>query len=73
MRRSDHAHQSALWPLVEREVPSAGTTTINVRPTEAGMKTLERLGELRVKVRYSFTPCGGTGASLVKSYTLRLR
>ena len=37
------------------------------------MRTLKRVGRLRVKARFTFTPCGGTGTSVVRPYTLRLR
>ena len=56
-----------------REVDSAGTTTITLRPTRAGMRILRREGQLRVKARFTFTPCGGTGSSVIRRYTLRLK
>ena len=46
---------------------------MTLRPTRAGMRTLKRVGRLRVKARFTFTPCGGTGTSVVRPYTLRLR
>ena len=56
-----------------QNVASAGRTTVTLKPTRAGMRTLRRDGRLRVKARFTFTPCGGTGTSVVKPYTLRLR
>jgi ELWxxDGT repeat protein len=56
-----------------RDVASAGTTTITLRPTKAGMRILKRVGRLRVTARFTFTPCGGTGSSVIRQYTLRLR
>ena len=56
-----------------RDVASAGTTTITLRPTRAGMRILRRDGKLRVKARFTFTPCGGTGSSVIRQYTLRLK
>jgi ELWxxDGT repeat protein len=56
-----------------KDVASAGTTTITLSPTRAGMRTLRRVGELRVKARFTFTPCGGPGTSVIRQYTLRLR
>jgi hypothetical protein len=54
-------------------VSSAGTTTIRLRPTKAGVRILKHVGTLRVKARFTFTPCGGTGSSVVHKYTLRMR
>ena len=54
------------------DVASAGTTTIVLRPTRAGMRILRQNGRLRVRARFTFTPCGGTGSSVTRRYTLRL-
>ena len=56
-----------------REVDSAGTTSITLRPTRAGLSILRREGQLRVKARFIFTPCGGPGSSVTRQYTLRLQ
>ena len=56
-----------------QNVASAGTTTVTLRPTTLGMRTLKRVGKLQVKARFTFTPCGGTGTSVVRPYTLRLK
>ena len=56
-----------------RHLASAGPTTITLRPTRAGMRILRRVGRLRVKARFTFTPCGGTGSSVIRRYTLRMR
>ena len=37
------------------------------------MRILRRDGQLRVKARFTFTPCGGTGSSVIRQYTLRLK
>jgi ELWxxDGT repeat protein len=58
---------------VVQDIPSAGATTVTLRPTKAGMRTLERFGRLRINARFTFTPCGGTGTSVNRQYTLRLR
>ncbi len=55
------------------DVASAGMTTIVLRPTRAGMRILRHNGRLRVRARFTFTPCGGTGSSVVHGYTLRLK
>ena len=56
-----------------QDVPSAGKASVTLRPTRAGMRTLKREGKLRVKARFTFTPCGGSGTTVTRSYTLRLR
>jgi ELWxxDGT repeat protein len=56
-----------------RDLETRGTTTITLRPTRAGMRTLRQVGRLRVTARFTFTPCGGPGSSTVREYTLRLR
>jgi ELWxxDGT repeat protein len=55
------------------EIPSAGRTTIRLRPTRAGMRVLRQHGHLRVRARFTFIPCGGTGSSVIHRYTLRLK
>ena len=54
------------------DVASAGRTTILLRPTRAGLRILRQNGALRVRARFTFTPCGGTGSSVTRRYTLRL-
>jgi ELWxxDGT repeat protein len=56
-----------------RDLASAGPTTITLRPTRAGMRILRQVGRLRVMARFTFTPCGGTGRSVIRQYTLRMR
>lgn len=46
---------------------------ITLRPTRAGMQQLRKSGTVRVTARFTFTPCGGTGSSVLRSITLRLR
>lgn len=52
---------------------AAGTANVTLRPTKAGMRALRRDGKLVVRARFTFTPCGGTGTSVTRQYTLRLR
>jgi ELWxxDGT repeat protein len=56
-----------------RVMDSSGRTTVTLRPTKAGMRILKRDGKLPVKARFTFTPCGGAGSSVIHRYTLRLR
>jgi ELWxxDGT repeat protein len=55
------------------DVRAAGTAKVTLRPTRAGLRKLHRTGKLRVKARYTFTPCGGVGTVVTRRYTLRLR
>jgi ELWxxDGT repeat protein len=63
----------SLIKRVVRDVDSAGSTKVTLRPTKAGMRILKRDGRLPVKARFTFTPCGGAGSSVIHRYTLRLR
>ncbi len=56
-----------------RDLADAESTTVLLRPTRAGLRELRRTGELRVKARFTFTPCGGPASSVVRTYTLKLR
>jgi ELWxxDGT repeat protein len=56
-----------------RDVASAGRTTITLRPTRAGKKILRHEGKLKVRARFTFTPCGGPGSSVTRSFTLKMR
>ena len=47
--------------------------TVTLAPTKAGVRKLKRTGKLRVKARFTFTPCGVTGSNVVRRYTLRMR
>ena len=49
------------------------TVTVTLTPTKAGVKKLKRTGKLAIKARFTFTPCGVTGTSVVRSFTLRMR
>jgi ELWxxDGT repeat protein len=56
-----------------RVVTSAGRTTVTLRPTRAGKRFLKRHGSLKVKARFTFTPCGGEGSSVTRRFTLTKR
>ncbi|MDQ2630581.1 MAG: hypothetical protein M3Y75_06350 [Actinomycetota bacterium] len=51
---------------------AAGTTTLTLKPTGAGKKTLEEKGELQFKALVTFTPTGGTAATLPRAGKLKL-
>jgi ELWxxDGT repeat protein len=56
-----------------RVTSAAGTTSITLKPTRAGLRVLRRDGVLKVKARFTFTPCGGAGSSVVRQFVLRLK
>ncbi len=51
---------------------SAGTATLVLKPTAAGMNALEQKGKLPFKLAVTFTPTGGTAASQTFSGKLKL-
>jgi hypothetical protein len=55
------------------DVASARSTNVVLRPTRAGLRQLRRTGELQVRARFTFTPCGGQATSVVRKYTLQMR
>ena len=55
------------------EVGRADVVPVTLRPTASGLRQLRKTGELQVRARFTFTPCGGAGSSVVGRYTLRLR
>ncbi len=52
----------------------SGVAKITVKPTKAGLKMLEQSakGKLRVNVKFTFTPTGGTANTKTKIYRLTL-
>jgi hypothetical protein len=56
-----------------RVVSSAGRTTVTLRPTRAGKRILKREGTLKVRARFTFTPCGGAGSSVTRKFILKMR
>jgi ELWxxDGT repeat protein len=67
-----------------QNIRAAGRTTATLTPTRAGMSKLRQslrrahrhggnVGTLRVRARFTFTPCGGTPSSQVRRYTLKLK
>jgi ELWxxDGT repeat protein len=71
VRPADGSAGKLKWSV--RDMASAGTTTITLRPTKAGIRILKQIGRLRITARFTFTPCGGTGSSVIRQYTLRMR
>jgi len=49
----------------------AGVFTLHLKPTTAGKQNLKKTGQLKVKLKLTFTPTGGTSASKTFSATLR--
>ena len=51
----------------------AGTFDLTLKPSAAAKKELRRKGKLKVSLRLTFTPTGGTPATSTTSLTLKLR
>jgi len=58
--------------VVEVVVSKADSVTIKVKLTKSGLKQIKakKNGKLKVKVRLTYTPTGGTANTKTKSYTL---
>ena len=56
-----------------RTIAEAGTTTLVLKPTRAGLRELRRTGSLKVKARFTFTPCGSPAISTVRTVKLRMK
>jgi hypothetical protein len=62
-------------PLVKRArkvATKAGPVRLTLKPTKAGMKVLRLKKKLTARIRFTFTPSGGTAKSIVKKVTIKL-
>lgn len=50
----------------------AGVNTLSLKLTGAAIKTLHKKGKVHLKVRFTFTPNGGTAKTLDHTYTVKL-
>ena len=57
---------------VRRTVSRSGTYKVTLKPSAAAKKILRRRGRLKVNVRVTYTPRGGTARSSTRSVTLKL-
>jgi ELWxxDGT repeat protein len=69
---------------VTKHMRSPGRTTVVLEPTRRGMRMLKRalreahrngteVGKLRVRARFTFTPCGGEPSSQTGRFVLKLK
>ena len=57
-----------------RQLAKAGTAAVILKPTETGLRTLQREGRLRVRAQFTYTPCSGPPSSgETRAFTLALR
>ena len=56
-----------------RTTEGEGVSSIVLKPTRAGLRELRRTGELKVRARFTFTPCGAPASKVVHSYTPKMR
>lgn len=65
--------KKALVSTTSKTTAAAGSVSLPIKLTSAGKKKLKSKGKLRVKIKVSFTPNGGTKASKTTSVTFKLR
>ena len=56
-----------------RNVTKAGSVKLVIKPTRKAMAVLKRKHKLKIGVKLSYTPSGGTRSSLKRTLTLRLK
>ena len=74
--RAQEEEERARKALIARTrvvATKAGPVKVKIRPSKAGKKALRRKGRLRVKVKLTYTPTGGTARSTTKRVTLKLK
>lgn len=52
-------------------VTAAGAVSVPIKLTKAGKALLKKAGKVKVKIRFTFTPTGGTPNSVVKTFTIK--
>ena len=58
---------------LRRTVSKAGTYKLTLKPSKAAKRVLRRRGKLKVSVKVSFTPRGGTARKSTRTVTLKLK
>jgi hypothetical protein len=75
-RVSAAAQKKKAKPLVKRAkkvATKAGPVRLTIKPTKAGKKVLRRKKKLTVRMRFTFTPTGGTAKSTLKKVTIKVK
>ena len=63
----------ALVKKAKKVATKAGPVKLKIKPTEAGKRVLRRKKKLTVRMRFTFTPTGGTPNSKTKKITIKRR
>jgi hypothetical protein len=72
--RAAVAKKKALIKSIKRNTKKPGKVTVKIKPSKAGKAILRKKGKLKVKVRISFTPAGGTkSTTATKKIKLKLK
>ena len=71
--RASVAGRKSAGPLIKKlhRAVSAGPNSLKLKLTAAGQQKLKKAGKLHVKVRFTFTPSGGTAKSQVRNLTAK--
>jgi VCBS repeat-containing protein len=65
------AKQKALVKRTRKVATKAGPVRLTLKPTEAGQKRLRLKKKLTARIRFTFTPSGGTAKSTFKKVTIK--
>jgi hypothetical protein len=65
------AARKKLVKNVRKVATKAGPVRLTIKPTRAGRRVLRRKRKLTARVRFTFTPTGGTANSTVKKVTIK--
>jgi hypothetical protein len=71
-RISAAAKRKTLVKRLRKVATKAGPVRLTLKPTKAGMKLLRHKKKLTARIRFTFTPSGGTAKSIVKKVTIKL-
>jgi VCBS repeat-containing protein len=72
-RVSAAAKRKTFVKRTKRMATQAGPVTLTLKPTKAGMKLLRLKKKLTARIRFTFTPSGGTAKSTYKKITIKLK
>jgi VCBS repeat-containing protein len=72
-RVSAAAKRKTFVKRTKKMATQAGPVTLTLKPTKAGMKLLRLKKKLTARIRFTFTPSGGTAKSTYKKITIKLK
>ena len=72
-RVSATAKKKTLVKRTRKVATKAGSVRLRLKPTKAGQKVLRHKKKLTARMRFTFTPSGGTAKSTFKKVTIKLK